>query len=883
MTRIRFMFAALVAALAFAAVPSALAQSCPNHGTSSTPCIHVVAAGSSAIFQQAAVDVVDSVAPHTDAFLGGGSIHHFTIKGNCSDSTHGGVCAAMVDSRNPVIPVESATYWLVWVADSAGHVTDLWLDNQVDSIVGVRLFLAQPSAKSYLATGTQSGADPAGNLISAALFAYGDASGSSNTNCTINPSTCDAVEVPADVYALANGASLNTGFSDIRPEDALFGTERANSALTGSPWTGLGYGGGPTTKVGASIVSSFTGTYATPVLFGLPGSADPFNTSDIVPSTITALPVGVEPIIFIVNRTNASGLGSVSGVTPFYTNVVDNAAGPQGTPNPLGQLFGGVDCSGSSPAFGLGGSVPGGVDFAVNPVLREPLSGTMNTTEFSSFRTFGGSLALNGNNSLADGTGANAIPTTSQESNVGGVNPLGGTGPNPPGTPCNGSPAGLGKRYRSVGTGEEVGKPGTCNSSITGVGCTKDGIGYTFYSFANVSSLSKNANYGYLTLDGVDPLFNSYAGGDPGQPATTSGVEQGELPACSVALNGSPGGCLTTDIWTSGNSFPHIRDGSYRSWSILRALCDTAALNCLSSSDSFGTEALIEDAQEDIHNASGHSVADILPLSLKGDFGPAGTTFGDANYVRSHYMFNSAIGLGYPSAYPGSHTTPSISVSGFTYAGTTLNADQPNGTFTAPNPTGTLEAGGDAGGCIINWSQSGDVVKVSAVNIVGITSNPTPPPTTYPNHMKVAFTEVAGPNATGGPGPNAANNGPWGWCGGGWTPNALCDESNTGGSSPAFGQCGSNPTPADKKANLNLFGYTCNPTHFPPPYSAGDGESIAITGLTGTASTFNGNYRISKFVLPGSIKVNLVGKTYPEVGNKTGLSGQGSVSADCAQ
>jgi len=843
MTRMKLLLAALVAVMAVAAVPSAHAAGCPA-GTVGAPCVHFLGAGSSAIFQQFALTVVNDVAPNTSAFTGGGSIHHFTIKGGCSDSTHGGDCAGLVDSRNPVIPVESATYWLAWVCGNVGgsgactgsNVTDIWFFNQVDSTVGDRNFLAQPSAKSYLATGVQSGTDPAANLINAKLFLYGDSSGATSANCTSSPTTCDAATVPADVYALANGAQLNAAMSDIRPEDALFATERANSALTGSPWTGLGYGGGPTTQVGASIVSSFTGSFATPVLFGLPGTKDPF-TGTTVPSTIQVFAVGVEPVVIIANRTNTNGLGYTSGGVPMYTNVVDNGASPVGTPSPIGLLFGGTNCNGSSSAFGLGGAVPPGGDFAVNPILREALSGTMNTTEFSIFRTYGGSLPVIFGSSVGNAT---SIPTTSQEAFVNGVNPLGGTGPNPPGTPCN---TGLGKRYRAVGTGEEVGKPGTCSATITGVGCVKDSIGYTFYSFANVSSLATNPNYGYLTLDGVDPLFANYAGGDPGQPAT-GGAEQGELPSCSVALNGGPGGCLRGDVWTHGNYFPHIVDGTYRAWSILRGLCDSAALNCLATSDPFGTQAIMEAAQDDIHGTghnAGNAVADILPLSLDGSFGAAGTIFGDVQYVRSHYAFNSAVGKKI-NAYPGSHTTPSFQIFP---AG--INADQATGTGA------TVTAGGDAGGCIIKARDSGSILQISKATF--------PAPNTQ--HIKFTYTLTSGPQ-------------PEGICGGGANNGLYCTSSNTGPSNqnsiPPAGECGSVGYKGDP---ANPFGYTCNPVP--------EGMSMAITGMTNNND--NGVFQVTKITDLTDIKVKVptaAGDPVPvALSGQTGA--QAGVSTGCVQ
>ena len=206
----------------------------------------------------------------------------------------------------------------------------------------------------------------------------------------------------------------------------------------------------------------------------------------------TQFPIGEEAIVFITNRTNANGLGFKTGVVPYYSNVIDNgpagAASNFGTANPIGQLFGGVNCSGTSVAFGHGGALPGGVlNFAVNPQLREPLSGTMNTTEFTALNTFGGTL-----NSDTYGIGTSSVenspfykPGTSQEANV-----LGAAN-NPLNAACV---SGLGTRRRTVGSGEEVGKPGG-----TGVGLTQDSIGYTFFAFGNEAPIGGNPNYGYLT------------------------------------------------------------------------------------------------------------------------------------------------------------------------------------------------------------------------------------------------------------------------------------------------------------------------------------------------------------------------------------------------
>jgi hypothetical protein len=869
------------------------------------------------MYQQTGIEAVNNVANLTDAFKAGGSIHHYTIKGNCTGSTlPGGHCANLHDAR-PATPVDDAsTYWLVWVcgvvsssnACNGANVTDIWLYNQVDTIVGNREFLARPSALSQLTSVVPPAAQT--NLINSALFAFGDTLGAATNNCVAtNLTTCDwPAPLPADVQNIVNSIQLNMAFTDTRPEDAYYGTQRilATPADTAAPWTKLGYGPGP---VGTAIISGLTGATATPVAFGLPGMNDPI-TGNPVPTTIQVFPVGEEAIVFITNRTNAAGLGTVSGVVPTYSNVIDN--GPLGsgfgTPSPIGELFGGgasgYPCDGTNPAFG---SHPSNT-FAVNPILREPLSGTMNTTEFTAFRTFGGSLVTNGSNSVGHGS---TNPGTSQEANVAAsgtpINPLGGGPAFPgPGTPCA---VGAGKRWHSVGTGEEVGN---------GVKAIQDSIGYTFFSYGNVSTIGQSASYGYLTLDGVDPIFASYAGGDPGQPATTAGTIQGTLPKCDVTKGNGAGGCTVNAVWTGGKSWPHLRDGTYRAWSILRAICDTATPNCdqfnstTGTGDKFGVVALIEAVQDDIHNSGAQSVADFLPLSLDGSF-PAGaeSIWGDANFARSHYAFTS-IGAGLPSDYPATHTSPSFNLVGeVTPAGATPalteNAAQSNGTFSVPISTGagfflggsytghyfSLEQGGDAGGCIINAGQSGDLLTLTAVQPINNASG-----TPNVNHVKWFFTNDSGPNSVTEPNAAAATfgpdspgaGGPWGWCGGGGRNGLYCNQSNTGPSNPATvppaPQCGAVGFNGDA---ANPFGYTCNPAKLTDTASTpGAGESITVTGITTASYTdFNGTFHISKFVSPGVIKTNISNSpvVYPAgLAKKTVNAGaQASVSNGCVQ
>src|SRR5262249_22122410 len=151
--------------------------------------------------------------------------------------------------------------------------------------------------------------------------------------------------------------------------------------------------------------------------------------------------------------------------------------------------------------------------------LREPLSGTMNTTEYTVFR-------YPNEDGVSQETGVNAVKLSN---NV-----------------CAG---GGGSRTRSIGTGDEI-KRGV--KSVANFG--HDGIGYAFFSYGNVANLASSAGFGYLSLNGVDGIFASYAGGDPGQPGNGTIPGVANLPAsCAGAFP-----CPESAIWTGGKSFPHL-------------------------------------------------------------------------------------------------------------------------------------------------------------------------------------------------------------------------------------------------------------------------------------------------------------------------------------
>ena len=101
----------------------------------------------------------------------------------------------------------------------------------------------------------------------------------------------------------------------------------------------------------------------------------------------------------------------------------------------------------------------------------------------------------------------------------------------------------------------------------------QDGIAYTFFSYGNVSSIANNANYGYIRLNGVDPIFQSYSANlDPGQ-LTQLAVRRHVASSTRLAWND------TQRVPLPGKQdlgervlFPERPQRPYRAWNILRTI-----------------------------------------------------------------------------------------------------------------------------------------------------------------------------------------------------------------------------------------------------------------------------------------------------------------------
>jgi hypothetical protein len=189
------------------------------------------------------------------------------------------------------------------------------------------------------------------------------------------------------------------------------------------------------------------------------------------------------------------------------------------------------------------------------------MSGTMNTTEFTNFRLIGSGLT-------ADSQEEAVVPP--------GNNPLNQV--------CA---RGGGKRMRGIGTGEIVG----------GIATIRDSIGYTFFSYGNVAKITGVGKY--LMVNSVDPIQAAYT--------------NGTLPTCTAPC---PKG--------AGTSFPNVRKGTYRSWSLLRVVTDASGANFTA------VNTLVTNAQNDVNS----TVPDFIPYKTTNGSDPG---FSKELY-RSHYL-----------------------------------------------------------------------------------------------------------------------------------------------------------------------------------------------------------------------------------------------------
>ncbi len=529
---------------------------------------------------------------------------------------------------------DTADLWMIW--DSGTVKRSVWYYIKPDTIIANKCYWANPRCKTYAPAGYVW--TTVGQKISSSLWG------------------ADTVP-PVDVQNLfLAGSAINTLMSELRPEDAMFETCRVNSAPgdgtktgttpPGDGLDGLGYGTNPSgvcptysgtftnaqlqLLVGNQIKSginngsgSFSTGFSNVAAFNIytTGAKDPFTGNLVLKAT--EYNIGIFPIVFVFSN---------------YTGAFDGVS--YATDVELQTVFSGANCN-SNEFAGATSPLP------LNVWLREPLSGTMTTTEMNVFRrpvaTTTTPWSVTGN--LVGGNGA------SQETGVGANNPLSSLA-------CT---LGGGARTRGIGTGEVLNGAKVSGVNYGGVQFsgassgpyTNDGIAYTFWSFSNVSALA-GAHYGFLSLDGEDPLgLPGYAPGGilPTPPAIT-------FPASEASLWPPVGGIL--------NSYPNVRSGKYTAWTNVRMFTSAGTDGGDLVSTLFGT------------------VVNIAP-----DFIPAEkTTDSNGNVDPGEQIWHTHF-----QQYDG--------------GGNLIGLAPKNGTFTTRalgcNPKNAdSDAGGEAGGCIIS-------------------------------------------------------------------------------------------------------------------------------------------------------------------------------------
>jgi len=513
--------------------------------------VQFVGVGSSAMFNTISAAAFSDLC----SSRAGSDCRHWSQSGkNTNDNQN---WAQAVDSRNNAIPPEAGTFFVAW--DNNSSPIKIWSYLSVDTIVGQRLFFAVPRATQQIDSGALTAAG--GNKVPAAILL------NRQTNADQSDETTG---IPSAVLS-AIQTTFTAAISDVRPEDAKFEVNRILATFSASG-TGLGYGNPANTTcfqgtdnwtVTANLGCPIYGTWggrSVPVQYAITGH-DPFTSSPAW--KYKTIEVGAEPILFMYNASNANGLGVLGGDGNVAFKNLNRVTATEVFNGTLGRAQD-LDASLTLALQGISSNP------AIFPILREPLSGTMTTTEFNVFRTVESLKQFP--NAASQETGVNLANACTVNANC----------PDPLYLPGPGSSI----RYRAIGTGAEI-------SGVTNVGGIKhiaDSIGYAFFSFGNVNPIGGSAGVGrYVTLDGVDPINQGY--GTYVSDGVTYGP--GQLPLCLAPCTAA-----------GGTSLPNVRNGSYGAWSIIRAVTDSTGVNFTN------TQALVKAAQNEVNNTT----ADFVPF-----------------------------------------------------------------------------------------------------------------------------------------------------------------------------------------------------------------------------------------------------------------------------
>lgn len=320
--------------------------------------------------------------------------------------------------------------------------------------------------------------------------------------------------IPANIISALNGKHFTYAPTDIRPEDAKFQSLRLFTSC-GSPMYrqpfdlgyrltyGLGYATG-TTGVGLQIKSAFSAGVFNVLDFNLAGT-DPISGLAVPPFTV--YDIGGQPVLVgvapVTDTTGIAGASDINGFTLalFYEGVLGRS----------------TDLIGPT------------VTKPVTVLVREPFSGTYNTMEYSGPNT-------SQFHTSQDDNFCNGTAVFSQTMNI---------------ASANGAVAGA-ARARVIGNGE-------MESVLQAA--TTDTLGYFFWSQANGNG---ETNVKYLTVNGVDPILDSY-GVSGGVSYTPGALPQATPPAGVPPL--------------SAVTFKNTNMGDYPLWGVTRVVAAPGDVN----------------------------------------------------------------------------------------------------------------------------------------------------------------------------------------------------------------------------------------------------------------------------------------------------------------
>jgi len=303
--------------------------------------------------------------------------------------------------------------------------------------------------------------------------------------------------IPAAIITALNGKRFFVAGTDIRPEDAKFAAKRmfttCGTTLTREPFgigtystAGLGYQTS-TTGVGVPVKSFFSTKQFNVVDFNITGT-DPITAKAVRAYVVNT--VGAQPIVIGVSPVPLGGTG-ISAATDITTDAL--AEYLDGTSGRATDIQGPISAN------------------AMTVLVREPLSGTYNTMEYSVPNSLQFRTSQDASNCLGTVVHSNPLDLPSADGKVSGA-----------------------ARKRVIGTGEMV-------AEIQAA--TTDTLGYFFWSAGNAAKFT-TTNGKYLTVNGVDPLVSSYS--------ETNGV----FPVTAAEL--------------ANVNFANLNAGDYPIWSALR-------------------------------------------------------------------------------------------------------------------------------------------------------------------------------------------------------------------------------------------------------------------------------------------------------------------------